>query len=399
MKQSQAERAKAGIGPLAFPHFVGPGIKGMTTALLYHGKLAMPMPGWLSQGPLEVHARVHERAFEIGHPLAPLLNVVGHHFKRTQIAAMEEVRALAPLRGSASPILMVAASTQDAYLTHGPWRWKMLPTFHQALADEQILGGACVEFLWRCWEIGLENGANPDDHDTIDPDVVLSVLMTQAKALGNPELLLAECALHRHILPAAMPGLFATDSPLAAVVTSSLNDDISGEASDVRKNPEALSFFFFDQVLQSYALPLSGSSSEDIARLMRDRSDALQKLRDHCRSQALDLLASPPRSDLIRDVIENELRKMKEAAAEVANADSKSISKYFAELSQDEKVWGTVSGLLGFATSGAAALTASFGVAALAVAGSKAVKVRQERQKTVSSSPYSFVYYANRVRA
>lgn len=49
------------------------------------------------------------------------------------------------------------------------------------------------------------------------------------------------------------------------------------------------------------------------------------------------------------------------------------------------------------ATAGAPALSASFGVAALAVLGSEAAKVRQERNKATGSSPYSFVYYANKL--
>jgi hypothetical protein len=328
--------------------------------------------------------------------LRPLFDLVAHFFELAQIHAQHEIEYLKPIEKKFTRALVVYPGTAEAYSSWEPMHKQWLEICHAGLENALNMSTASVEFLWRCWEIGLELGAEPEQPETIDPDRVLQFLVQRAKVLGHPELLLAECTLNRYCMPRSGAGSYATDSEIAAALIAAIRGDKPTEQEAAAERAESLSFFFFDQILQKYTQPLRRDYVPTLAELLERHEVPLRRMRDKCHDEAMQLLAHPPDERLLQKVILRSLRSMTDEAAAIADSDSRAIKSYFAALSQNPTIWGTVGGVLGSLAVMPPAVTASFAVAAFSVLGASAVKAQGEKNAAIRQSSFSFVYYATR---
>lgn len=105
--------ADAFSAPIVFPYFMGPGVRGVTTALLYNGRLVVSMPGWLAPGPIETFLRLHDRVVETAHLLCPIFDLVAHLFELAQIQAQYELKHLKPLEDKITRALVARCRSRD----------------------------------------------------------------------------------------------------------------------------------------------------------------------------------------------------------------------------------------------------------------------------------------------
>src|SRR4051794_28674376 len=211
-----------GGAPLVFPHYVGPGMRDLTPVLLYHGKLAVSLPGWPNNSTVATFSRVGEHAQRTAHQLAPVFNLAGHFFELAQEQALREIESLKPLGDRVSRSIVVYPGTSFEYEQWDESHDTYLPLVRAALGDPLFCCTASVEFVWRVWELSLELGADPDDESTTDPAKVLAALTVRAERLGSADLLMAECVLHRFFLPSSGIGSYATSSPIALVLLAAM---------------------------------------------------------------------------------------------------------------------------------------------------------------------------------
>jgi hypothetical protein len=380
--------------PLAFPHFVGPGTRDLSTALLFNDHLVLALPGWPSAGPNTAFHTVCEHALATNHSLAQLFRAVAHLSGLALTRAITEQDGMQALRGHLTFAMVLSPGTSAAYESWEPVHANCLPFAFLALRDPVFASSASVEFIFRVYELCLELGMDPDSPESLQPDPVLRALAERAAKLGSDSLLLAECGLNRILVPSSSKrGSFATSSKEAVAILQALALT-EAQSPGPRERAESLAFLFFDNLLRPYAPQLSPIGSERIADLLGSRADALETMRATCRARALEVVASPPPEQLYSRVVEETFRSMEAEARDVAQVDSAAFRTYVKDLAQDEKVWATVAGLAGSAVSMPGLLTASLAIGAASLVGAKAVKSSFERAAKVEKSPWAFVYYA-----
>jgi hypothetical protein len=381
----------------AFPHHVGPGTRGITTALLFHGRIAVTMPGWPSSRPITNFIGVGERAESRGHRLAPFLAAVYKDgFELAQKQALREMKALKALGGRVHTNMMVYPGTREAYSSWDGVRDSCLKRILPALDSPLERSTAAVELLWRVWEFALETGQDPESEHPDDPDRILEFLDNRCELAGGPTHLLAECALHRYCIPRYNAISLVVDSAATISVLAALGEQITEPvAPGPTERVEALSYFLFDRILWDYMPPLRPDKIPLVATIMDNHGDALESARRKCREAALELLGGKISEDYLSQAIALELQKMEEEAAEIAKIDKDTIKAYFAHLAQDGRVWAAIAGLLGSVPLMSASLSASLGVTALSFLGAGAVKVRRDKQQLLKNSPWRVVYYAD----
>lgn len=386
--------------PLIFPHNVGPGIRYGSTALLYHGRLIVGLPGWVSMRPIKAFSHVCSVADAKGTGLLPLFRTTQHFLSLSITQGRSAIGDLEPLQPWVTRAMLVYPGNRAAYAAWDSLREQCLPLALWCLRDPVHMCTASREFVWRVWEYALELGGNPDEPDSVDAEAVIAALEDRARELGSPDLVLAECLLNRYCMPRSdASGSYAIGDPDVLALLARIGSSIEeGDNPEVRK--ESLAFFFFDNVLSKYVGPLVRPRNERIALLLDKHGDALTRLRAHCKREASELLAYPPTASQLEDAVQQTLSRMKDEAADLANINAAAMRDYVSELARDPKIWGAVSGLIGIGVTdtGSAIVNASLAVTLFASVGATAVKGSQERRKILKESPWSVVYFARQHR-
>jgi len=261
------------------------------------------------------------------------------------------------------------------------------------------LATACNDFVWRVWELALELGASSEDQQAtdVDADAVLTTLQARAAELGDPMLLLAECALHRYFVPfkSRSAVAFATASQHAASIIETLHaTDVEPHVDSSEHRVESLSFFFFDQLVRQFVRPLNPTSVEKTLELLAERAKERQKLRQHCRAEAEALLSDVTSVTPLQSRVTDALRSMRDSAEALVEADRTTMQALFTKLREDPKVWAAIIALGGPAV-GMPAVQLPAAVTALTLLGTHALTARREGKERVSESPLSLVYYAS----
>lgn len=387
--------------PFAFPHHVGPGTRDLTSALLFHGRLRVTLPGWLTAGVLETFQRVGSHAAATQHELSRAFNFAAHFFELTQKHAISGIASLQPLGSRVERVLAVYPGDSAAYAKWDPLRETCLPIAMALLNEPLHSCTASVEFIWRVWETALELGADANNVSTVRPDNVLRVLKSRSDELGgDPLLLIAESGLNRYCMPSSGAGSYVTASSssvgLLAAIGAHVREDITEEDPAVRQ--EALSFFLFDQVAGGFVKPLTPDTARLIAELMDEHADALARMRFACEREALALSTTAPLDErLLRVAIDHSLKSMEEEAQAIANVDRKTLKAYLTTLSENPSVWGTVAGLAASAIALPQVVTASLALTAFSLMGANAAKASRERREALSKSSWAFLYHAKKL--
>ncbi len=380
---------------LVFPHNLGPGTRGVTTALLYHEKLVFTLPGWCTSNPMGNFYVILQRAKEKSHVLLPLLGSVAHFVQLAQKHAAKDIQTIEPLGKHVVKIFTVYPGTTAQYQSLEPMHDPGLAICTRGLENPINMCTASVEFVWRTWETALELGGGAGQ-GTVDPDLVLDSLNKRAVQLGGPEMLLGECSLNRYVTLFSAKGnaSYVTNEKEAVLLLSSVGQKLAKDVDSPVDQSEALSFYFFDRILTGYVKPLQPDIMPKLSGLLSNHSSALKRMREKCRQEALELVSRPPDEKYLRQAIENTLRTMEEEASEIAELNQVTMRSYFRQLAQDDKVWMAVAGFLGSATILPEMLSASLAATLFSLMGAKAVRASFERRDCLKSSPWAFVYYA-----
>lgn len=345
--------------------------------------------------------KVRARAQELGHPLTHLLDQVKHYHELAQIHALEEHNGLAPLKGRLHTGLTVYPGTEEAYQEWDSVRAScMAPVLHGLANSPAHMGIASMEVIWRIFEAGLAQGMDFDDPEKIDPAPILEMLQARAEALGGPPYLLGECALNRYSMmrrPSTMHFVATSYDALEVMIRIGELNEV-GELQPTEINRiEAFAFFLFDRILMPHTRPLHPSYAPILARLMDKHEQALERMREECRTQAAEFLKSEVPTDAPGDALFKRLQALEAEVAEIAGLDASATRSVLRDIATDPKVWVTVAGFLGAAAL-PAAVTAAMGVTAFSLLGAKATKAHFDRGDALADSPWAFVYYASRDR-
>ncbi|MDI3284803.1 hypothetical protein [Polyangium sp. 15x6] len=379
---------------LAFPHHIGPGTRDLTSVLLYHGRLALTVPGWRSPGPIETLRITLERAQQTAHPLLSVFRAAAHYLDLALNHARSETEALAPLGDKICTVQLIYSGTTDAYRQWEPAHDKCL-TIAAVAAEQSPLYRctAAVEFVWRVWEAALELRAGLN---RIDPDAILELFSKRASQLGHPTLLFAECIINRFgIFHSGVPRI-ATSSGFSMDILNAIAADVPIDEGSVDADVqlESLAFYLFRHVIENFVGSLAPPRVLAIAYILDNHSDELLRMRTHCRREAAKLLARPPRPELLRLVILDILQGMQEEAQSIAKSDRDTMKTLFSSLAQDTAAWATVANLIGLTVALPNAVAVSLGIAMFSLLGAKAVKANSEQKSLLKKSPWSVVYYA-----
>lgn len=385
--------------PLAFPYHLGPGTRGLTTVLLFKGKLLVDLPGFLHSGPTDAFNTLLDFASRQQSPLTPFLGEVAHFSNLSLEHGSRELKALEPLRSRILRINTVYPGTVSVYEDWEKFHEPCLYLAARALGNPLQRCVASLEFVWRAWEYGLEIGGDPEEPSSIAADRVLSYFQDRLAKLGSPELLLAECALNRYCMPRQGVVSYATDSEDAVGILSAIGQTMVEDLeSDAEQRGESLSFYLFDRLLEPHIRKLDPTYVPRLAQLMDEHSEPLQRLRDKCQRTALELVARPPRDEHLPAVVRTSLEDMRKEAGEIVNIDTAQVRSFVAGLAGDPRVWGAVAAFIGSVGSLPQVITASVAVTGLSLLGGKAVTSALERRKKLRTSPWAFVYHASKER-
>lgn len=385
-------------GPLAFPHHFGPGVRDLTSVLLFHEQLTVTMPGWLAQGTLATFFTVGEYAAAHQHRLSPAFNMANHYLELAQKQAISAVDAFKPLGSRITRVLAVYPGDSTAYAKWEPLLDRCLPVAAALLNEPLHCCTASVEFVWRVWETSLELGADPNDPAAARPDEILRVLDARAAQLGNdPLLLIAESGLNRYCMPRSGAGSYATASESAVAMLATIGTDMVGDITheDMNVRHEALAFYLFEQITQPFLKPLTPTTASVIAQLMTEHAEPLARMRKTCEREALNLLSDrsiDPR--LVPSAVSASVEAMTEEAQAITGLDQKSMRTYLSTISENPTVWATVGGLVASAVALPEVVTASLAITAFSLLGATAVKASRERRESLRNSPWAFLYHA-----
>ena len=144
MSAPQHDGGDALSTPLVFPYFLGPGIRGVTSALLYNGHLMVSLPGWIAPGPIETFIRLHNRVVESAPALRPIFGLVAHFFELAQVNAQHELQHLKPLQDKLKRVLVVYPGNAEAYQSWEPVHKPWLEVCHASLANSLNMCTASV---------------------------------------------------------------------------------------------------------------------------------------------------------------------------------------------------------------------------------------------------------------
>ncbi|VEE17870.1 hypothetical protein [Ectopseudomonas mendocina] len=372
-----------------FPYNAGPKVRDFATSLLFHEKLNICLPGWVSNNPLDAFYKTGARAQKTAHRLSSLFDFVFHNFHTAQEVATRETEHLIPLQGRISNILLVHPGTPENYSRWEPFHEKCFPIAAHALENIHVLHAAVIEFIFRIYELYLIENE--------DPDKVLEKLDARAKAIGGDSYLLVECALHRFTIPSHGVDEWVTDLPHIPAVLAEIgdNDSPSERIDDIRSS--GLSFHIFDYLLRPYAPRLDSLGIEQIIYLFENHGNELIKMRAKCSTEALSLVQSMPSSAQAKDMLKATLLKFEEEVSHIARINKNSFNDMMKKILEDNTSWATFAGFLGAGVTGMpATLVATLGIAAFSTLGANAIKAKSDRDRTLKSSPWAFVHYINK---
>lgn len=374
------------MSSMAFPYYVGPATRQFSTALLYFGEMAVTMPGWVSNEPLQAFFETGDQANKSKSPLLPVFSAARHHFELAQKQALSEVETLKPLEKRIKKVLTVGPGMESHYETFRKYHDPCLYIAAQALQNPQMMNVAALQFIWRVYESFLEEKGNSHK--------VLTILSKKAKSIGGPTLLLAECLLNQMMIAKAPVGSLCTDSEETMAILSHIGSEMPAPDDIIELQVKEVAFTLFDSVTSKYFPNLYGDGVSKLAKLTEARSEELSVLRKKCSREAKNILSEQISERKLPEVIENAIIRLKDEACAVAEIDKQKFKDLIRQLSEDRLIWATVAGFLGLAAAPVpSAVSASLAITAFSTLGAAALKSRQEFRNTLKQSDMAFVYH------
>src|SRR6266481_253367 len=92
-RETKETNDSGGVPTMVFPYHVGSAVRAFTTPLLFAGRLACSVPGWVSSNPQQAFAKVGTQAARTGHILDPFFRAMAHEF-RIAMAEADDTLAL-----------------------------------------------------------------------------------------------------------------------------------------------------------------------------------------------------------------------------------------------------------------------------------------------------------------
>lgn len=166
--------------------------------------------------------------------------------------------------------------------------------------------------------------------------------------------------------------------PLSAVEPTRLQDVVAWE--------------FFRQLLSPYLDPLDSRRAELVADIAGNRQDEIARLRARCGALAADVPERGGTNTTIMDVASHIRRRVEPELQALLRLDRDAFGDYAANLFSDERVWLSIVSFAAAMTAGQSAAAQGAALAALGVAGAKAVAALRDKGRTLRQSHYALVY-------
>jgi hypothetical protein len=354
---------------------------------LFHEKLAVSIAAWPMSDPIDDFISVGGRASKAGHPLSNLFNYVFYHFDIVQEVAVNEMNNLEPLGSKISRAMTIYPGTPEHYEVWEPYHDKCLHLASKSLENVHIHSAAITDFIFRVYELMIIYENNPD--------LVLHHLANRASKLGGEKLLLVECALNRYTLPKTGRGSWLTDSKDMLTILSNVSDGLSVSQEDTLSfRVQGLASTLFDKLLSPYSPKLDSNGIKVINKMMDERAGELAVLRKTVVHEAHSIVTDSPSEKMLKSAIEASLFRAEKEVSSLVNINKSNFKELTKKLTEDRVIWAAFAGFVGSVSSGMPlALSAAIGVTALSSLGSNAAKIRNESNKKLSESPYSFIHY------
>jgi hypothetical protein len=262
------------------------------------------------------------------------------------------------------------------------------------LADEQLYSVAVGEFMWHVHELALEvtSGELPGANSNLAE--VVNQLERRAKRLGSPDLLLAQCLLHRFSFARITGARVVTTKAetLPILQNTGIAPDSSERAQEAVAGQVAVSIF--DELLHPFVPPLDRMGATVLRKLVDERNEPLTVLRAKCVAIGEEIASSAPRPEQLPGMIRARLAQLQSDVQAALEIDRSKLAELVKKLATDEKIWitvatlaGSMTGLLPPVVAAAAAITC------LSIVGSSALRAGFDRRKSLAESPWSFIYY------
>lgn len=372
-------------GTVVLPYYAGPAIGKFTTALLWSGKLVVPMGAWISPEPIQSARSVIERARQVNHRLLPLFNMVMHHSVLAQVQGLATLRELKVLGDRIQNIVVVGPGTPEAYAQWQPLHDPCLAMAGELLNDTQVLNATSIEFLWRVHEHALEQNGNAD--------AVLRQLDERASLLGDPQYLLVECALHRHAIGKS-PGLsIVTDQELSIGILQRVGEAFVENAPIADALVHELGFLLFESLLGNHVPIMIGDGVRATSVLFEKHDGERSRAKEKCLEEARTLVNDFRDEKRLRHQLSDTVARLEEEVTSILEIDKRSFGELGERLTQDGGIWSAVVLLAGgLATGNVIAGAASAGVTALTSLGANALGASRHRREALRKSPWAFAY-------
>jgi hypothetical protein len=380
---------------LTFPHYYGPSLAGYSTALLYHGRLAVPaIP--LRDDSYEAYKKVSTEA---------QTSSLGDLFRMTDVSFRKHTEMWTSSEGylqAVRPRLLHLQMDYPASPKHFE-SFKLTPEIRRALAgamlDPLFFTTASVEFIWRIH--GYLDACEGDAREAV------RLLEARAQDLGQPLLLLPESFLNRLFGSVPLNGVedivdARTLSPVTNHATAlRLAETLSAMTVQEPPSPEAvtrlLSFKLFSQLLNDRLPQLRGTGADLVSRLLEKHQQAIESLHEKCSTEAAGLVLDTPGPNMLALAIRQVFNRMHAEASEILELDKKSDAAFRAQLKEDPLLLASPLALLSFSML-SPELLASGVMGVMSRVAASAFKASNAKSKTLSQSSYALLYYIEKLR-
>ena len=372
-------------GLYVFPYYAGPAIRVFSVGLIWSGRLIVTLPGWPSGKPPKIFSEIGQYSNKINHPLGKLLATAWHFYNLASRQGVNELEKLAPLGDRLNRIFLVGPGGRQPYDDWLPLHEKCLPAVSKTLENQQILNSACIEFVWRVYELFLELDENPDK--------VLDYLNVRSSSLGSPDHLLLESSLHHYSIGKVNFPELITDSIDALAVLSEVSCSFAENQDNVEVKVAQTAYFLFETLLEQYIPKLLPKNLDHLLSILNNKSDSIDSAKKKCFTEANKLIENNSKLNNKEIIIET-INNFKNEVTEIAELNSRAWTSFLQSLSEDRVFWTSIAGLLGALTGPMPyVVPAAAAITALSSIGTTALKERRLSRELLQKSPWSLVYY------
>lgn len=175
-----------------------------------------------------------------------------------------------------------------------------------------------------------------------------------------------------------------------------VSHDSSGSHPRAQNTMDVIAWEFFRQLLSPYLDPLNDSRVHTTRRMVQERKDEIDRLKNKCYALANDVSSETNMDRLVRTVSDQIKGRVLNELHDLLQIKKESFNAFVTDLFSDQKTWAALGAFLFSLIHGGEILTAGSAIAALSAFGAKAFKHAAAMKSKLRSSEYLLIYRMSR---